>query len=79
MPVAKKKAAQAAPKKLRAVRKFNATARANKIVTMLVKAMTPENRRAFHEGLRVVLKADVTNALSDAFTAGRNADCTFEV
>lgn len=70
-----------APKKrLRAVRKFNATAVANRVVTLLVKSMTPENRRAFHEGLRVAHKAAVTDALRDAFYAGRdNPDCTFEV
>lgn len=68
------------PKKLRAVRKFNATATANKVVTLLVKSMTPENRRAFHEGLRVAHKAAVTDALRAAFDAGRNnPDCTFEV
>jgi hypothetical protein len=72
---------KAAPKKrLRAVRKFNATAVANRVVTLLVKSMTPENRRAFHEGLRVAHKAAVTDALRAAFEAGRNnPDCTFEV
>ena len=69
----------AAPKKLRAVRKFNANAAANRVVTLLVKSMTPENRRAFHEGLRVAHKAAVADALRDAFEAGRIPDCTFEI
>lgn len=38
--------------------------------------MTPENRKAFHEGLRVATKEHIADALSEAFEAGKGG-CAF--
>lgn len=53
-----------------AKRTYKAGTAANKIVRQIVQSMTPENRRAFHEGLRVATKEHVQDALEEAFCAG---------
>lgn len=55
---------------------FKARPVAQKIVRQLAQSMTPENRRAFHEGLRVATVDHVTDALALAFEAGKGG-CVF--
>lgn len=55
---------------------FKAGPIANRIVRQLVQSMTPENRKAFHEGLRVATKEQIADALSEAFEAGKGG-CVF--
>lgn len=55
---------------------FKAGTVANKLVRLLVQSMTPENRKAFHEGLRVATKDSITDALEEAYCAGKE-DCLF--
>lgn len=45
---------------------------AQRMVRQLVLSMTPENRKAFHEGLRVVTVDHVASKLEEAFSAGSN-------
>jgi len=55
---------------------FKAGPAAQKIVRQLVQSMTTENRKAFHEGLRVATKDHIANALLEAFDAGKGG-CLF--
>lgn len=55
---------------------FKAGPIANRIVRQLVQSMTPENRKAFHEGLRIATKEQIADALEEAFVAGKGG-CVF--
>lgn len=55
---------------------FKAGQEAHKIVRQLAQSMTPENRKAFHEGLRVATKEHITVVLQGAFDAGKGG-CEF--
>lgn len=54
---------------------FKAGPIAQRIVRNLAQSMTPENRKAFHEGLRVATKEQITDALEEAFFAGVDGCC----
>lgn len=62
--------------KPKAPKKFRAGPAAQKIIRQLVQSMTPENRRAFHQGLRVATREHITVALAEAHEAGREG-CEF--
>lgn len=55
---------------------YKARPAAQKVVRELALSMTPENRKAFHEGLRVATVDNVACALEAAFTAGK-LGCNF--
>lgn len=55
---------------------FKAGPIAQRIIRQLAQSMTPENRKAFHEGLRVATKEHIADALSEAFEAGKGG-CAF--
>lgn len=63
-------------KKMPKQKTFKAGPIANRIVRNLAQSMTPENRKAFHEGLRVATKDQITDALDEAFRAGAGG-CVF--
>lgn len=69
-------AAQPQEKKMPKQKTFKAGPIANRIVRDIVQSMTPENRKSFHEGLRVVARESIAGALSDAFEAGKGG-CLF--
>lgn len=59
-------------------KKFKAGPLAQKAVRELVQSMTPENRKAFHEGLRVAHRERLEDVICQAFEAGQNG-CEFSV
>jgi hypothetical protein len=71
-------ALQLKEKKMAARKKFKAGTAANKAVRQLVQAMTPENRKHLHEGMRVAHREVIISALLGAFKAGRDANCDYQ-
>lgn len=49
---------------------YKARTEAQRMVRQLAQSMTPENRKAFHEGLRVATVDHVADKLQEAFQAG---------
>jgi len=56
--------------------KYRAGQVAQRLVRELVQSMTAENRRAFHEGLRVAFRERLEDALAEAHEAGADG-CEF--
>lgn len=51
---------------------YKARPAAQRVVRQLAQSMTPENRKAFHEGLRVATVDHIAGVLEEAFCAGRD-------
>jgi len=59
-------------------KQYRASTEAQKLVRELVQSMTPENRRSFHEGLRVAFRERLEDALARAHEAGASGSgCEF--